>query len=124
MIGLAPQIRGRVDPRVTRSLETWGWSVHRVGRAVYAHGAGLHLIFGVWERGVVAPAWSGRLGLPSAGYIRRVERLERRQRGRCMLRDRFGRFLVCLPWWRVAGPIVYRHELHRPSWYELVWGRR
>ena len=120
---VAPQVRGRVDPRVPAALERRGWAVHHVGRAVYAHGDGLHLLFGVWARREAPPAWADRLGRPSAGYIRRVGRLERRQCGRWMLRDRLGRFLVRLPWWRVPGPVVYRHEPRRPSWYELVWGR-
>jgi hypothetical protein len=121
---LAPQLRGWITPRTLAGFVGLGFTAHRVGRAVYLHDAGgLHLLLGVWERRDPTPPWASRLGQPSAGYVRRVERCEREQRGRLMGRDPDGRFAYRRPWWRVPGPVVYSHEPHRQSWYEQTWGR-
>jgi hypothetical protein len=121
---VAPQVRGHVPPRVLEDWAGQGWAIHRVGRAAYVHHPeGLHLIVGVWPRRDPAPTWSARLGRASAGYMRRLERCAVEQRGRTMLRDRLGRFLARLPWWRWPAPRVYSFEPAGPSLYDLERGR-
>lgn len=114
---LAPQLRGRVEPRIVHHLAARpGWRVHRVGQAAYVHGPdGHHYLFGVWTRRAPAPAWAHRLGRASDGWWNRVERCERRQQGRWILRDRAGRFYARLPWWRVPGARVYSWRPPAPS---------
>lgn len=120
---VAPQVRGHVPPRVLEAWEAQGWAIHRVGRAAYVHHGDLHLIVGVWPRREQAPVWVARLGRGSAGYMRRLDRCAIEQRGRTMLRDRIGRFVIRLPWWRWPAPRVYSFEPPEPSLYELEWGR-
>lgn len=120
-VPLAPQARGRIPPRILPLLERRGFTVHRLGAATYIHRDELHLIAGSWDGS--PPPWADRLGEASAGYVRRLERCDREQRSRWMLRDELGRFAIRLPWWRVPGPVVYRHERRRPSLYELSWER-
>lgn len=111
-VPLAPQLRGRVDPRLIAYWRGAGWHVHQVGQAAYVHSpAGRHhLILGVWGRREPAPVWADRLGRASEGYLRRADRLPRETRSRLFLRDELGRFVARLPWWRVRPPRVYRHE--------------
>lgn len=120
---LAPQLRGWITPRTLAGFLELGFHAHRVGRAVYLHDGPMHLLFGVWERHDPRPPWADRLGEASAGYRRRVERCELEQRARWYGRDAGGRFAYRRPWWRVPGPVVYRDDPHRPSWYESGWGR-
>jgi hypothetical protein len=115
---LAPQLRGRVNPRVLLALEARGYTVHRLGAAAYVHGAGHHLILGVWAAGAPAPAWSLRLGRPSAGYCRRLERRDRELRAARFLRDEHGRFAIRLPWWRLPTVTAYPWEPAQGSWLE------
>ena len=115
---LAPQLRGRVTPRVLEALEARGLRVHRIGAAAYVHGPGHHLLLGAWPRGTVAPAWADRLGHASAGYVRRLERAEREQHGATYLRDDRGRFLVRLPWWRQPAVRAYAWDPEPLSWIE------
>lgn len=134
---LAPQLRGRVNPRVLLALAARGYTVHRVGQAAYIHGPVCsgetpdrqgsllddrrpthHLILGVWPAGAPAPAWTERLGLPSAGYCRRLERRDREQRAAAFLRDELGRFAVRLPWWRLPTVTAYPWEPEQGSWAE------
>lgn len=117
---IAPQVRGRIPPRILPALAR-NFTVHRVGSAVYLHGDALYVIAGAWDG--PPPPWAPRLGAVSAGYLRRLDRCERDQHSRWMLRDRLGRFFTRLPWWRVPGAVVYRHEPRRPSLFELTWGR-
>jgi len=106
-----PELRTHVTPRVIDGLAARGYHVHRVGAAAYVHGAAGHFLFGVWGRHELAPAWAGRLGAVSAGYLRRARRLDREHRGRAYLRDRRGRFAARLPWYRVPPVRVYSFEL-------------
>jgi hypothetical protein len=112
-----PQLRSHVPPRVVDALAAGGFHVHRVGQAAYLHQATLHLILGVWGPHDPEPAWGGRLGFPSAGYLSRARRLDLEHRGRAYLRDRRGRFLVRLPWYRVPPVQVYSFE---PAGMSLV----
>lgn len=115
---LAPQLRGRVTPRILDVLERDGWHVHRIGQAAYVHApAGdHHLIFGVWARRAPAPSWADRLGQVSAGYRRRVERATFEQRWRRLARDPGGRFAFLLPWHRsLQVRRSYRFDGPRPS---------
>lgn len=109
---IAPQVRGRVGPRILAALAADGWHVHRVGRAAYLHSPDdrHHLILGVWPRGATAPSWSDRLGRPSAGYARRLERTVSSRPWLRMARDQVGRFTVPLPWWRWPIPAPYHFE--------------
>lgn len=100
-----------------------GWQVHQVGQAAYVHRGHEHLILGVWDRRDPRPAWAGRLGRASEGYLRRFDRCEREQLARTMLRDAAGRFAARLPWWRWPGPRVYSWQAPAPSLYELERGR-
>jgi len=104
-----------------RSLE--GIRVHQVGRAAYVHGDQVHLIVGVWDRRDVPPPWASRLGRASDGYVRRFDRCDRQQVGRTMFRDRWGRFVTRLPWWRWPGPRLYSWQARTPSLFELERGR-
>ncbi len=106
---LAPQLRGRVEPRLLEHWRAAGWHVHRVGAAAYVHSPDSrhHLILGVWCRRSPAPSWAGRLGSASEGYLRRFDRLAREQRARTFVRDGRGRFVARLPWWQVPPPRVY-----------------
>lgn len=112
-----PQLRSHVPSRVVDAFVATGHHVHRVGAAAYVHAGGGHFIFGVWGRHELVPAWAGRLGVPSAGYRRRARRLDLECRGRAYLRDRRGRFLVRLPWYRVPSVQVYSFE---PTGMSLV----
>jgi hypothetical protein len=131
-----PELRTHVPQRVVDALAADGYRVHRVGRAAYIHGPvcsgatpdrqgalldarrpTFHLIFGVWPTGAVAPSWAGRLGVPSGGYLRRARRLDLEHRGRAYLRDRRGRFLVRLPWYRIPPVQVHSFE---PAGLSLV----
>jgi hypothetical protein len=118
---LAPQLRGRLTPRILDALEREGWHVHRIGAAAYVHapGDGHHLIFGVWPRRAPAPAWAHRLGRASDGYLRRIDRLAVEQRWRRLARDARGRFVALLPWYRWPTPELYRFEPSRPGWADL-----
>ena len=107
-------IRGRLRPHHLAALAAQGWTVHRIGRAAYVHGAEVHTIFGVWS-GDAAPAWAARLGRVSPAYVRRLERLDRERSGRRFLRDGRGRFLARLPWYRVAPVRAYSWEPARLS---------
>lgn len=100
-----------------------GWHVHRIGQAAYLHLEDSHVLVGVWDRHDAPPAWAPRLGRPSAGYVRRAQRCDREQLGRTMYRDRAGRFLARLPWWRWPGPRVYSWQAAAPSLYMLEQGR-
>jgi hypothetical protein len=111
-----------VPTRVLPALRRRGFRVHRVGAAAYIHDGELHVIAGAWNGR--APTWAPRLGDVSDGYRRRLERCERRQVGRWMVRDRLGRFFRRRSWWQVPGALVYRHEPRRPSLRELGWGPR
>jgi hypothetical protein len=121
---------------VVDALAADGYHVHRVGAAAYIHGPvcsgatpdrqgalldarrpTLNLLVGVWGPHELVPSWARRLGAPSAGYIRRARRLDLEHRGRAYLRDRRGRFLVHLPWWRVPPVQVYSFE---PAGMSLV----
>jgi hypothetical protein len=115
---LAPQLRGRLTPRILEALEADGWHVHRVGAAAYVHAPGgeHHLIFGVWPRRVAPPAWATRLGEASDGYRRRADRISLEQRWRQMARDLAGRFSHRLPWYRWPAPAPYSFEDDRPGW--------
>lgn len=123
---IAPQLRGRVDPRLLDHWRRAGWHVHRIGAAAYVHSPDdrHHLIVGVWARRSPAPPWAGRLGRESAGYRRRLARLEREQHGRRFIRDAAGRFLAPLPWWRTPGPRLYAWLEPAPSLFELAHGYR
>jgi hypothetical protein len=112
-----PELRTHVPPFVIDALAAGGCRVHRIGSAAYVHGPAVHFIVGVWGRHDPAPAWADRLGRPSAGYLRRARRLDREHRGRAFLRDGRGRFLVALPWYRVAPVRVYAFE---PAGLSLV----
>ena len=103
-----PQLRSHVDARVIDHLERTGWRIHRLGQAAYAHSStdGLHLLFGVWSRREKPPAWAGRLGRVSDGYLRRVER---RSIGA-------GDASELLPWWRRPKIGAYNFEDARPLW--------
>lgn len=118
-VPIAPQVRGRLAPRILWYLEDAGWHVHRVGRAAYLHDAELHVLAGVWSPRDPAPAWSRRLGVASDGYLRRWDRCDLEQVGRLMLRDSRGRFHARLPWWRVRGPRLYSWQPPSPSLYDL-----
>lgn len=120
-VPLAPQLRGQVDPRLIAYWRGAGWHVHQIGAAAYVHSPDgrHHLIVGVWSRRATPPAWAGRLGRPSEGYLRRTERLERERRSRLFLRDEAGRFIARLPWWAVRPVQVYRHEPIPLSFVEL-----
>lgn len=120
---LAPQLRGHVQPRVVEHLRMTGWHVHRISQAAYLHCEESHVLVGVWDRHEAPPAWAARLGRPSAGYGRRIERCEREQLGRTMFRDAAGRFRARLPWWRWPGPRVYSWQAPAPSLYMLEQGR-
>jgi hypothetical protein len=104
-----PELRTHVPQRVVDGLASWGHHVHRIGSAAYVHGPAGHFIFGVWDR--------RELGRPSAGYVRRARRLDLEHRGRAYLRDRRGRFLVRLPWYRVPSVQVHSFE---PAGLSLV----
>ncbi len=104
---LAPQVRGLVPPRVIASLADQGWRIHRVGQAAYLHSSSTRLIFGVWDRAAQPPTWAGRLGAASPGYERRWYRCRDEQRWRRLMRDRRGRWIVRLPWWKWPQPTVY-----------------
>ncbi len=123
---IAPQLRGRVRPGLIAHWRRSGWRVHWIGQAAYAHSPDgrHHLLVGVWPRRAVAPAWSHRLGRESAGYLRRIRRLELEQTGRRYLRDERGRFVAPLPWWRTPGPRLYRWLEPAPSLFELERGYR
>jgi hypothetical protein len=96
---------------VLYALAADGYRVHRIGAAAYVHGPAGHFLVGVWDcRHDPAPAWAGRLGVPSAGYLRRARRLDLEHRGRAYLRDRRGRFLVRLPWYRIPPVQVHSFE--------------
>ena len=112
-----PQLRTHVAPRVIEGLAAAGCHVHRVGAAAYVHGPTGHFLFGVWGRRELAPAWADRLGVVSAGYLRRARRLERERRGHAYLRDRRGRFVALLPSYRVPQVRVYSFE---PAGLSLV----
>jgi len=112
-----PQLRSHVPPRVVGALAADHYHAHRIGAAAYVHGVGGHFIFGVWDRCERPPAWAGRLGALSAGYLRRARRLDLEHRDRAYLRDRRGRFLVRLPWYRVPSVQVYSFE---PAGLSLV----
>lgn len=124
-VPIAPQVRGRVTPRVLEHWRSSGWAVHRIGQAAYVHGDGHHLIVGVWGRRDPRPPWAGRLGRASDGYLRRVTRCVAEQRGRRFLRDALGRFVALMPWWRWAPATVYSFEPVGLSLYELEleWAR-
>ena len=108
---LAPQLRGRVTPRILRALEARGWHVHRIGQAAYLHRDRADaLILGVWPRRAAAPSWADRLGHASAAYERRAERLASEQRWRRQHRDERGRFGSLLPWHRWPTPAMYSFE--------------
>lgn len=114
---LAPQLRGRVNPRILEGLEQRGWHVHRIGAAAYVHAPDRseHLIFGVWRHRSTSPAWALRLGRASAGYVRRLERVTREQRWRRQARDLAGRFSVLMPWHRWPTPALYSWDPAGPS---------
>lgn len=112
-----PELRTHVTRRVVDAFDATGHHVHRVGAAAYVHGWGGHFIFGVWDRHDLAPAWAGRLGSPSAGYVRRARRLDLEHRDRAYLRTKTGQFLVRLPWWRIPSVQVYSFE---PAGMSLV----
>ena len=103
-----PEPRTHVPPRVIAALAADGYRVHRIGAAAYVHGQAGHFLFGVWDGR--APGWADRLGAVSAGYLRRARRLDLEHRGRAYLRDRRGRFLVRLPWYRVPPVQVHSFE--------------
>lgn len=107
---LAPQVRGRVEHRIVEHWEVTGWTVHRIGQAVYIHRDDdqLHLIFGAWDRREPPPAWADRLGRPSPGYQRRSLRAWSAESWRRMLRRPDGRFWIRLPWWKWPEPRAYR----------------
>lgn len=109
---IAPHCRGRVRPRLIRHWRTAGWCVHQVGQAAYVHDRGrtVHLLTAVWDRGARPPPWSSRLGRPSDGYIRRVDRAIREQRWRRLARSHDGRFLGLMLWWGWPSPAVYRWD--------------
>lgn len=104
---------GHVEPRVLAALEAWGWRIHRIGQAAYAHGDGHHWILGCWGRYETPPSWAGRLGRPSAGYVRRWERRWAEQAWRRLWRLPDGRFGALLPWYRWPAPVVYSWD--RPT---------
>lgn len=117
---LAPQLRGRLTPRILDALEGDGWHVHQIGQAVYVHApGGVHLIFGVWPRRSPAPPWADRLGMASAGYLRRVDRRTAEQAWRRMARDLAGRFSHRLPWYHWPAPAAYTFEGIRPGWADV-----
>jgi hypothetical protein len=118
---IAPQLRGRVEPRILDHWRAQGWHVHRVGAAAYVHSPddAWHFLFGVWGHRATPPPWIDRLGAISDGYYRRYLRVEREQRWRRMLRGHTGRFLVRLPWWRWPTPALYRFVPAGPSPWEL-----
>lgn len=111
-VGFVPQLRARVPRRVVDHWRAAGWRVHAIGQAAYAHSpdGAWHFLLGVWSRAEPPPAWADRLGRPSDGYMRRLERCWRQQAWRRMFRDARGRFIVRLPWWRWPDPILYRWE--------------
>jgi hypothetical protein len=107
-----PQLRGRVDERAPEHWRRRGWAVHRVGQAAYVHSPdGIHhLILGVWGRRDRRPAWAGRLGGPSPGYLRRWARLRVAQAWRRLFRRADGRWGCLFPWWRWPSVQVYRWD--------------
>lgn len=107
---VAPHVRGRATSRILTGLERSGLRIHRIGQAAYAHGRGLHLIFGVWDPGEPPPAWADRLGQVSDAYLRRWHRRARDLRWLRYARDEHGRWVGLRPWWQ--WPIVgaYEHE--------------
>lgn len=107
---VAPHVRGKVQPRILAHWRAAGWTVHQVGQAAYVHDPddAHHLILGVWDRGDVEPAWTPRLGVASAGYCRRRDRIWGAESWRRILRKPNGRFAIGLPWWRWPPPVVYR----------------
>jgi len=108
---IAPHARGHVGRRVLDHWRATGWSVHQVGQAAYVHSPdGLHLIVGVWDHREAPPAWAGRLGRVSAGYVRRWDRVDRETRWRREARDDRGRWVGMLPWWAWPAPPVYRSQ--------------
>lgn len=119
VLPLTPQLRGHVDPRLIAHWRSAGWHVHQVGQAAYVHSPEHHLIFGVWARHDLPPAWAGRLGRVSEGYLRRAQRLERERRSRLFRRDELGRFVARLPWWAIRPVQVHRHEPAPLSFVEL-----
>lgn len=108
-VPLAPQARGHVPRRIVGYWRAEGWHVHLVGQAAYVHSpdGDHHLILGVWDRTEPPPAWAGRLGRVSAGYVRRWDRRDRETRWRRLARDAGGRFLGLMQWWRWPGPELY-----------------
>lgn len=116
---IAPQVRGRLTPRVLAALESQGWRVHRVGAAAYLHtpDGRHHLIMGVWGRRQAPPIWAPRLGQASAGYLRRRERMAAAQPWRRMARASSGRFTLPLPWyrWPVPGAYSWEPEVQDPQ---------
>lgn len=116
---LAPQLRGRLTPRILDALYHDGWHVHQIGQAVYVHGDDGHYIFGVWPHRSPAPAWADRLGRESDGYVRRVDRLTIEQQWIRMARDLVGRFSHKLPWYHWPRPAAYSFETMRPGWADM-----
>lgn len=107
---IAPHARGHVPPRVIVFLRADGWTIHQVGRAAYVHRDDLHLIFGVWPTRETPPPWADRLGHPSEGYYRRIERADREQRWRRLARDAAGQWIGLMQWWRWPWPRAYRWD--------------
>ncbi len=100
----APNLRTQVTPAVLEYWRSLGWTIHRVGQAVYAHDPENqhHLILGCWGKRDPAPAWACRLGHVSAGYQRRLER--------CFDEQVWANRNPDAPWWTYGQPRVYRWD--------------
>ncbi|MGD0020486.1 MAG: hypothetical protein ABSD62_14685 [Candidatus Limnocylindrales bacterium] len=100
----APTLRTRVTLAILEQWRAEGWTIHRVGQAVYCHDpeSQHHLILGCWGKRDQAPAWAGRLGRPSEGYQRRYER--------CFDEQIWNGRNSDAPWWTLGQLRVYSWE--------------